>query len=148
MIKTILSATGEPIFHLTAGDASYILSIFHGFPLHLYAGPAISDDDVEYLLVRVGHDSVVPRPAHTPEGWFSCDIAPFEYPAYGSGDFRPSAIMAKMLTNDQIDGIAPITGGAPTTAVLYESHEILAGKPVLDTCPAIHAKLVIVDSLT
>ena len=68
MIKTILSATGEPIFHLTAGDASYVFSIFHGFPLHLYAGPAISDDDVEYLLVRVGHDSVVPRPAHTPEG--------------------------------------------------------------------------------
>ncbi len=139
MIKTILSATGEPIFHLTAGDASYVLSIFHGFPLHLYAGPAISDDDVEYLLVRVGHDSVVPRPAHTPEGWFSCDIAPFEYPAYGSGDFRPSAVMAKMLTNDQIDGTVEITGGAPTTAVMYESHEILEGKPVLDPCPAIHA---------
>lgn len=139
MIKTILSATGEPIFHLTAGDASYVISVFHGFLLHLYAGPAISDDDVEYLLVRVGHDSVVPRPAHTPEGWFSCDIAPFEYPAYGSGDFRPSAVMAKMLTNDQIDGTVEITGGAPTTAVMYESHEILAGKPILDTCPAIHA---------
>ncbi|MBQ4591824.1 MAG: alpha-galactosidase [Clostridia bacterium] len=135
MIQTITSALGEPIFHLTAGDASYVISIFHGFPLHLYAGPAISDDDVDYLLVRVGHDSVVPRPAHTPEGWFSCDIAPFEYPAYGSGDFRPSAVMVKAKTLDQTNP----TGGAPTTAVMYESHEILAGKPVLDPCPAVHA---------
>lgn len=135
MIKTVLSSTGEPVFHLTAGDSSYVISVFHGFPLHLYAGAKISDDDVEYLLVRVGHDSVVPRPAHTPEGWFSCDIAPFEYPAYGSGDFRPSAVMVKADTTSAVSQ----SGGAPTTAVIYKSHEIFAGKPTLDTCPAVHA---------
>ncbi len=135
MIKFVLSASGEPVFHLTAGDASYVISVFHGYVLHLYSGPAISDDDVEYLLVRVGHDSVVPRPHDVSDGWFSLDIAPLEYPAYGTGDFRPSAIMLKAPTSDQ----SYPTGGAPAAAVRYESYEILAGKPTLDSCPAIHA---------
>ena len=91
MIKITTTQQDEPVFHLRAGDASYVLCSFHGFLLHFYAGEAISDDDVTYLLVKVGHDSVVPRPADTPEGWFSCDVAPFEYPAFGTGDFRPSA---------------------------------------------------------
>ncbi len=131
MIKVNITSTNEPTFHLVAGDASYVITVFHGYPLHLYAGRAISDDDVSYLLVRVGHDSVVPRPAHTPEGWFSCDIAPFEYPAYGSGDFRPSAVMVKTDSSAH--------GGAPVTSVMYESYEIFAGKPILDSCPALHA---------
>lgn len=131
MIRTLLSASGEPIFHLQAGDASYILSVFHGFVLHLYSGPLISDDDVEDLLVRVSHDSVIPLPGHTEEKWFSCDIAPFEYPAFGTGDFRPSAIMAKDLSAQ--------TGSSPSVAVRYVSHTILRGKPVLDRFPAVHA---------
>ena len=80
MIKVTESPAREPVFHLRAGDASYILTVFHGFLLHLYCGPAISDDDPEWLLVRVSHDSVVPHPADTPESWFSLDIAPQECP--------------------------------------------------------------------
>ncbi len=134
MIKISKTSLGEPVFHLRAGDASYIIEIFHGFVLHLYAGAAISDDDTEYLLVKVGHDSVVPRPADTPEGWFSCDIAPFEYPAYGTGDFRPSAVMVKARTNT-----ARQSASAPNTALRYDSYEIIAGKPRVDSCPAVYA---------
>ena len=76
------SLTGEPLFHLRAGDASYVFCVFHGFLLHLYCGPAVEDDDLTPLLVKVGHDSVVPRPADTPEGWFSLDIAPQEFPVW------------------------------------------------------------------
>ena len=131
MIKTTISTSGEPIFHLQAGDASYIISIFQGFPLHLYSGPAISDDDVEDLLVRVPHDSVIPLPAHPENNWFSCDIAPFEYPGFGTGDFRPSAVMVKDLSAQ--------TASAPAAALRYESHTIIPGKPVLDPYPAVHA---------
>ena len=134
MIKITTTQQDEPVFHLRAGDASYVLCSFHGFLLHLYAGEAISDDDVTYLLVKVGHDSVVPRPADTPEGWFSCDIAPFEYPAFGTGDFRPSAVMVKAQTKSEVQSAA-----APNTALRYDSYDLIPGKPVLDQCPAVHA---------
>ncbi len=134
MIKITSTSLGEPVFHLRAGDASYVVGVFHGFVLHLYSGAAVSDDDLTYLLVRVGHDSVVPRPADTTEGWFSCDIAPFEYPAYGTGDFRPSAVMVKAQTKSEVQSAA-----APNTALRYVSHEVVVGKPTLDSCPAVFA---------
>ena len=142
MIKITTTQHGEPVFHLRAGDASYVLCSFHGFLLHLYAGEAISDDDVTYLLVKVGHDSVVPRPADTPEGWFSCDIAPFEYPAFGTGDFRPSAVMVKAQTKSEVQSAA-----APNTALRYDSYDLIPGKPVLDKCPAVHANEEECDTL-
>ena len=135
MITVAQSRRGEPIFHLRAGDASYVFTVFHGFLLHLYSGAAVSDDDLEYLLVKVGHDSVVPRPADTREGWFSCDIAPAEYPANGTGDYRPSAILTRH--ND----------GTTATALRYVSHELLPGKPKLDPQPAVYADESEADTL-
>jgi len=132
MIKTVFSASGEPVFHLRAGDASYILAVFHRFLLHLYCGPAVSDDDPEYLLVRVNHDSVVPRPADTTESWFSLDIAPQECPVWGTGDYRPSALKLRY------DG-GGVTPGSSATALRYVSHEIVAGKPSVDRQPAVYA---------
>ena len=142
MIKITTTQQDEPVFHIRAGDASYVLCSFHGFLLHLYAGEAISDDDVTYLLVKVGHDSVVPRPADTPEGWFSCDVAPFEYPAFGTGDFRPSAVMVKAQTKSEVQSAA-----APNTALRYDSYDLIPGKPVLDKCPAVHANEEECDTL-
>ena len=60
MIKEFLTERGEPGFHLTAGDSSYIFSVFHGFLIHHYCGPKISDDDMEYMMVQVNHDSSIP----------------------------------------------------------------------------------------
>jgi len=121
------SLTGEPLFHLRAGDASYVFCVFHGYLLHLYCGPAVGEDDLTALLVKVGHDSVVPRPADTPEGWFSLDIAPQEFPVYGTGDYRPSALMVRRAD------------GSAATSLRYVSHEVLPGKPVLDHQPATFA---------
>ncbi len=133
MITVSKTASGEPLFHLRAGDASYAFSVFHGFLLHLYCGPAVADDDLEYLLVRVGHDSVVPRPSDTPEGWFSLDIAPQEYPAYGTGDYRPSALM---LRHGEGSAVAQ---GSAAVSLRYVSHEIVPGKPSVDSQPAVYA---------
>ena len=122
-----LTSPAEPVFHLRAGDASYVFCVFHGFLLHLYCGPAVDDDDLGYLLVKVGHDSVVPRPADTPEGWFSLDIAPQEFPVYGTGDYRPSALMVRRAD------------GSAATSLRYVSHEVIPGKPRIDAQPAVHA---------
>ncbi|MBO6053610.1 MAG: alpha-galactosidase [Clostridia bacterium] len=121
------SLTGEPVFHLRAGDASYVFCVFHGYLLHLYCGPAVGEDDLTALLVKVGHDSVVPRPADTPEGWFSLDIAPQEFPVYGTGDYRPSALMVRRAD------------GSAATSLRYVSHEALPGKPRLDSQPTVSA---------
>ena len=142
MITVSKTASGEPLFHLRAGDASYVFSVFHGFLLHLYCGPAVAEDDLEYLLVRVGHDSVVPRPADTPEGWFSLDIAPQEFPVYGTGDYRPSALM---LRHGEGGAVQP---GSAAVSLRYVSHEIVPGKPAVDSQPAVYADEDKADTLT
>ncbi len=139
MIHVQTSQRGEPIFHLKSGDSSYVFTVFHGYLLHLYCGSRVSDDDLEYLLVRIGHDSVVPRPAHTFEEhkWFSTDVATMEYPSHGSGDFRPSALSLKLL---EAGGRTSPLCGTTVTDLRYESYEIVAGKPAVDSQPAVYAK--------
>ena len=134
MIKVIQTERKEPVFHLTAGDASYIFSVYHGFLIHHYCGPQVSDDDVEYLMVQVDHDSTVPHPADVKESWFSCDIAPFEYPANGTGDYRPSAVSIRLAEKDNA------FSGTTATQVRYISYEIVNGKPKVDMQPAVYAE--------
>jgi len=143
MISVTETSAGEPLFHLRAGDASYVFSVFHGYLLHLYCGPAVGEDDLEYLLVRVGHDSVVPRPFDTSENWFSLDIAPQEIPAYGTGDYRPSALMIRHGAGGKL------TPGSTAVSVRYLSHEILPGKPPIpgDIQPAVRASEDEADTL-
>lgn len=141
MIRVKQTERKEPIFHLMAGDASYVFSVFHGFLIHHYCGQKISDDDVEYLMVRVNHDSTVPHPADVEESWFSCDIAPFEYPANGTGDYRPSAIALKLMGKEH-----PFSG-TTSTEVRYVSYEIVKGKPKLDMQPAVYAEEEEADTL-
>lgn len=134
MIKEFLTERGEPGFHLTAGDSSYIFSVFHGFLIHHYCGPKVSDDDVEYLMVQVHHDSTVPHPADVEYDWYSCDIAPFECPGNGTGDYRPSAVAVRLAEADNA------FSGTTATEVRYVSHEIVKGKPKVDMQPAVYAE--------
>lgn len=134
MIKEFLTQRGEPAFHLTAGDASYVFSVYHGFLIHHYCGAKISDDDMEYLMVQVDHDSTVPHPADVSESWFSCDIAPFECPGNATGDYRPSAVAVRLAEKDNA------FSGTTATEVRYVSHEIVKGKPKVDMQPAVYAE--------
>ncbi len=138
MIHVQKSQRGEPIFHLKSGDSSYAFTVFHGYLLHLYCGARVSDDDLEYLLVRISHDSVVPRPSHTFEEnkWFSTDVATMEYPANGSGDFRPSALSLRLM--EEGGKTSPLCG-TTVTDLRYESYEIVKGKPTVDSQPALYA---------
>lgn len=140
MIQVHSSQRGEPIFHLRLADSSYVMSVFHGYLLHLYCGARVSDHDLEYLLPRISHDSVVPRPAHTfqEDKWFSCDTAAFEYPANGTGDFRPSAVAVKLSESGDKTKISPLAG-TTATDLRYVSYEIVEGKPQVDSQPAVYA---------
>ena len=133
MIKEFLTKRGEPGFHLVAGDSSYIFSVFHGFLIHHYCGPKVSDDDVEYLMVQVHHDSTVPHPADVEYDWFSCDIATFECPGNQTGDYRPAAVSVSLAEADNA------FSGTSATEVRYVSHEIVKGKPKVDMQPAVYA---------
>lgn len=133
MIREFLTERNEPGFHLQAGDASYIFSVFHGFLIHHYCGAKVDDDDLEYLMVQVKHDSVVPHPYDVEEDWFSCDIAPFECPTNGTGDCRPAALSLRLM------GAENAFSGTTATEMRYVSHEIIKGKPKLDTQPAVYA---------
>lgn len=133
MIQEFKTERGEPGFHLKAGDASYIFSVYHGYLIHHYCGAAISDDDVEYLMVRVNHDSVVPHPADVEESWFSCDIAPFEYPGNQTGDYRPAAVSVRLVDAEND------FSGTTATELRYVSHEICSGKKKLDAQPSVYA---------
>ena len=133
MIREFLTERNEPGFHLQAGDASYIFSVFHGFLIHHYCGAKVLDDDLEYMMVQVKHDSVVPHPYDVEEDWFSCDIAPFECPTNGTGDCRPAALTLKMMGADNA------FSGTTATEMRYVSHEIVKGKPKLDMQPAVYA---------
>ncbi len=139
MIHVQNTQRDEPLFHLKSGDSSYVFTVFNGYLLHLYCGARVADDDLEYLLVRIGHDSVVPRPAHTFEEnkWFSTDFATMEYPAHGSGDFRPSAFSLKILEDGE--RTSPLCG-TTVTDLRYESYKIVKGKPVIDKQPAVYSE--------
>jgi len=68
----------DSVFHLTAGNMSYVFYIKDGKPVHLYWGKAISDGDLRYT------DVYFPG-----SGFLSGEeIMRMEFPTYGTGDFR------------------------------------------------------------
>ncbi|MBP5607737.1 MAG: alpha-galactosidase, partial [Lachnospiraceae bacterium] len=86
------------IFKLDTINTSYIVSVMDepGYAGHVYYGKRISDEDVTYLL-RIQESPFVPSKNKRDKISFM-DSAPFEYPAYGSGDYRDAAL--KVRTED------------------------------------------------
>ena len=115
------------IFKLDTSGSSYIFKIGRaGYVMGLYYGKRLTDHDVDYLTVREGHDSTVPLSADVDDDWrFSPDTMQAEYPAYGTGDFRISALRIK-------------SGGVGVTDCRYISHRIYEGKS--DPCGMPHTR--------
>ncbi|MBO5305764.1 MAG: alpha-galactosidase, partial [Clostridia bacterium] len=112
-------------FKLDTKDSSYIFGMNEdGILLHYYYGKKLGEDAVAYLAVADGATGVTARPHYAPGSSFSLDLVPQEYPTFGAGDHRPSALRIR-------DG-----KGNPTTLIHYESHDIYAGKPKIPGMPA------------
>ncbi|MDR3284571.1 MAG: alpha-galactosidase [Treponema sp.] len=107
-------------FHLTNRAFSYILGIAeNGVPVQVYCGAPLSAGRAYPLLDPI------------PFAGFSNNdkaIARFEYPAYGSGDFRQSAFSARF------------SDGGAVAEPRYQSHKICRGKPGIPGLPATYTE--------
>ena len=84
----------KKIFRLDTPRSTYLMQVSDGgYLLHLYYGTTVSDDDLSDYIIRSGLGASFSP--DSPSGHFSCDIAPFEYPANGTGDFRVSALQIR-----------------------------------------------------
>ena len=127
----------DNIFHLRSGGSSLLMQVTKsGYLAHLYYGHILPEGSyrMEAFTPPIGSASFAPNTPKEDE-LLSLSTALLEYPTYGTGDFRPSAIEA--------------TGKDGTAAVdlRYRSHKILSGKPPIPGLPATYAAESEADTL-
>ena len=112
----------EQVFRLDTPHTTYLIGIAEGFLGQIYYGPRIPDSHMRYLL-RLDEPPYTPsRNAGERAAFY--DVFPFEYPAWGNGDFREPCLRIE-------------TGnGGRRCELFYQSHKIFAGKKPLDGLPA------------
>lgn len=118
------------VFHLSNKTISYIIGLERASYLsHLYFGKAIKTyhNSRKYPLID---RSFSPNPAGLPLKTrdFSLDVIPQEMPSHGHGDFRNPAVQIKQVN------------GSSITDFVYDSYEIIAGKPALKGLPATYVE--------
>lgn len=116
----------QQIFHLSNGSISYILEIEReGIIGHVYFGKAIQNYSGGLKYPRLDRSfSPNPASANLLEREFSLDTLSQEFPSYtGHGDFRNPAVMIKQ------------PNGSTITEFIYQSYEIIQGKPKLAGLP-------------
>lgn len=115
--RTFTLHTTESTYQMKA-DAQNVL-------LHTYFGSRADGTDFSYLIVPRDYGYCSEPAENTAGREYSLDYFPQEYPVYGDGDYRVSALQA---------GIA---GQAPALALRYVSHRILPGKYDLPGLPTL-----------
>lgn len=87
----ILFNEKEGIFHLQAGDSSYVMKLYKkGYLSHVYWGKRLRSSNLSYALRTI---KGVWETNHDPEDkTYSLDLLPMEYPSYGSTRPAPSGI--------------------------------------------------------
>ncbi len=115
------------IFKLDTPNSSYVIGIFdENYLLNLYYGAKIPDINLWPNAKRIKNSSFSPSNPNFKNEADSVDVLPMEYPTYGAGDFRISAL--KIKNSD----------GNSVTDIRYVSHKIYKGKPSLAPLPAIY----------
>lgn len=115
-------------FKLDTESTSYIMKVVEGgFLTHLYYGSRLADDHLDHVLFNIKRSLTTNPPEAQGRKSFSLDMFPMEYPAYGTGDFRPSALMVELAD------------GSTATDLRYVSHQIYKGKEPLEGLPAVYA---------
>lgn len=115
-------------FHLYNQKISYIFQVLKNGQLgQLYYGKRVVDkEDYGYLL------EMMPRPmspcVYEGDGIFSMEHIKQEYPSYGHGDMRYPAF--ELLQEN----------GSTITEFVYQSHQIVEGKPQLEGLPATYVE--------
>lgn len=114
----------ERVFQLDTPHTTYLIGIVdaEGFLGQIYYGPRIPADPMRYLL-RLEEPPYAPS-REPGERVSFYDTFPFEYPAWGGGDFREPCLRAETAE------------GGRRCELFYQSHEIFAGKKPLEGLPA------------
>lgn len=115
-------------FHLTTKNTSYIINITEdNYLSHVYYGKKLNDFNINNLRPIVERCSFSPNPV--PKKYtLSLDTLPQEYPSFGSSDFRVPAY--EVLQSN----------GSRISELLYDSHEIINGKPELNGLPSTYVE--------
>ena len=117
----------QRIFKLDTPGSSYVIGIFdENYLLNLYYGAKIPDINLWPNAKRLKSASFSPSNPNFKDEATSIDVLPMEYPAYGAGDFRISAL--KVNNSD----------GNSVTDIRYVSHNIYKGKPSLAPLPSVY----------
>lgn len=114
----------ERVFRLDTPRTTYLCGLVGGenFLGHIYYGPRIPDDNMRYLL-RLEEKPFTPEENLRERASFY-DCFPFEYPAWGGGNFREPCLHVRTAE------------GGGNCELFYENHRIFPGKPGLEGLPA------------
>ena len=113
------------IFHLFTEHTSYQILLFQNtYPLHLYWGQRVFEDVPASQLEAAYRRNTVLTQTPVSDPMFSREYLPFEYPCYGTSDFRSPAY-------ETVD-----PEGHRVTDPRYTGHRILSGKPAIASLPA------------
>ncbi len=112
------------VFRLDTPRTTYLMGLVgsENFLGHIYYGPTVPDDNMGYLL-RMEERPFTPD-ANAGERASFYDCFPFEYPAWGGGNFRQPCLRLRTAQ------------GGPNCELFYHSHRIIFGKPGLEGLPA------------
>lgn len=119
----------QQIFHLQTRNTSYVIHLWQGvYPMHIYWGNRIRNGNIFWYLESPYRrkkritEAKVGTPQFTREYW------PFEYPSYGTSDFRPPAFRSRD------------TNGQALSDLQYRYHCIKEGKDGPKGLPHVYAE--------
>jgi alpha-galactosidase len=113
------------IFHLIAGNSSYIMKIFKDkYLVHLYWGRKLNHSDFSEAFITSPFGAN-PDPN---DKTYTFDRMLLEYPAYGNSDFRHPAYQIEQEDGSRI------------TNLIFRDYKIYKGKPKLQGLPATYVE--------
>jgi len=134
MILSITYNKDYKIFYLSNEECTYAFHIGDGGYLHhLHFGGRISEEDIRYLSRELKTEFA---PAYNArEQYVSLDTLPQEYPIYGMGDFRETAVLIRTQSGNRI------------TNFKYKCHKIVDKKPQIGGMPSLRGGETLIVTL-
>ncbi len=123
------------IFYLNNEKCTYAFCIdCGGYLRHLYFGSRIPEENIRY--VGENNDEVAFAPIdNESERSSSLDVIPQEYPIYGMGDFRETAVLIRTQSGNRV------------TNFKYQSHKVTDEKPRIIGMPSLRGGETLIVTL-
>ena len=124
----IVYSKADRTFTIQTKNTTYQMQVDpYGFLLHLYYGKKTDGSCMDYLLTYYDRGfSGNPFDAGD-DRTYSMDVLPQEYPSYGTGDYRSTALIVENAD------------GSTACDLRYRSHHIFNGKYKIPGLPAVYA---------